>query len=234
MAKYVSWWKRAAPTYAVRTVDAAKENLTPHQVLSRMVLASGCVCASVAAEGPAIGLRRTDEIAGRLAALKEERATAPLSREEMLAVTYITAVGDTIGDYNPELTYNQGGRPELRADSGAQGARGTRRTPNDLPGRRLASGRRSTNIASSDGLYRVTPGTASSHSMRIEAPYRAELAGAGGRLGARLSRGSGWTHGQKPERRRCTAAASGTRTGRCHRDMFAPDTGTVGSVSRAH
>lgn len=38
----------------------------------------------------------------------------PLSREEMLAVTYITAVGDTIGDYNPELTYNQGGRPELR------------------------------------------------------------------------------------------------------------------------
>lgn len=38
----------------------------------------------------------------------------PLAREEMLAVTYITAVGDTIGDYNPELTYNQGGRPELR------------------------------------------------------------------------------------------------------------------------
>lgn len=38
----------------------------------------------------------------------------PLSREEMLAVTYITAVGDTVGDYNPELTYNQGGRPELR------------------------------------------------------------------------------------------------------------------------
>ena len=38
----------------------------------------------------------------------------PLSREEMLAVTYITAAGDTIGDYNPELIYNQGGRPELR------------------------------------------------------------------------------------------------------------------------
>ena len=38
----------------------------------------------------------------------------PVSREEMLAVTYITAVGDTIGDYNPELLYNQGGRPELR------------------------------------------------------------------------------------------------------------------------
>lgn len=38
----------------------------------------------------------------------------PLSREEMLAVTYITASGDTIGDYNPEITYNQGGRPELR------------------------------------------------------------------------------------------------------------------------
>jgi len=37
----------------------------------------------------------------------------PLSREEMLAVTYITALGDTIGDYNPELIYNQGGRPEL-------------------------------------------------------------------------------------------------------------------------
>lgn len=38
----------------------------------------------------------------------------PLSREEMLAVTYITASGDTIGDYNPELVYNQGDRPELR------------------------------------------------------------------------------------------------------------------------
>jgi hypothetical protein len=38
----------------------------------------------------------------------------PLSREEMLAVTYITAAGDTIGDYNPELLYNQGGRPELK------------------------------------------------------------------------------------------------------------------------
>ena len=38
----------------------------------------------------------------------------PLSREEMLAVSYITAAGDTIGDYNPEITYNQGGRPELR------------------------------------------------------------------------------------------------------------------------
>jgi len=38
----------------------------------------------------------------------------PLSREEMLAVTYITAAGDTVGDYNPEIAYNQGGRPELR------------------------------------------------------------------------------------------------------------------------
>ncbi len=38
----------------------------------------------------------------------------PLSREEMLAVTYITAAGDTIGDYNPEVIYNQGGRPELQ------------------------------------------------------------------------------------------------------------------------
>lgn len=38
----------------------------------------------------------------------------PLSREEMLAVTYITAAGDTIGDYNPEILYNRGGRPELQ------------------------------------------------------------------------------------------------------------------------
>ena len=30
------------------------------------------------------------------------------------SVTYITAAGDTIGDYNPEILYNQGGRPELR------------------------------------------------------------------------------------------------------------------------
>ena len=39
---------------------------------------------------------------------------APLSREEMLAVTYITAVGDTVGDYDPERIHNAGGRPTLR------------------------------------------------------------------------------------------------------------------------
>ena len=39
---------------------------------------------------------------------------APLRREEMLAVTFITATGDTIGDYNPERLHNQGGRPTLR------------------------------------------------------------------------------------------------------------------------
>jgi hypothetical protein len=39
---------------------------------------------------------------------------APLSREEMLAVTYITAAGDTVGDYNPERIHNAGGRPRLR------------------------------------------------------------------------------------------------------------------------
>jgi len=38
----------------------------------------------------------------------------PLRGEEMLAVTYVTATGDTIGDYNPERIYNAGGRPELR------------------------------------------------------------------------------------------------------------------------
>ena len=32
----------------------------------------------------------------------------------MLAVTYVTALGDTIGDYNPERIYNLGGRPTLR------------------------------------------------------------------------------------------------------------------------
>ncbi|MEQ8330185.1 MAG: cell surface protein SprA [Longimicrobiales bacterium] len=39
---------------------------------------------------------------------------SPLRRDEMLAVTYITAVGDTVGDYNPERIHNQGGQPELR------------------------------------------------------------------------------------------------------------------------
>jgi len=39
---------------------------------------------------------------------------APLGREEMLAVTYITATGDTVGDYNPERIYNAGGRPQLQ------------------------------------------------------------------------------------------------------------------------
>lgn len=38
----------------------------------------------------------------------------PLAREEMLAVTYITAAGDTVGDYNPERIHNAGGRPRLR------------------------------------------------------------------------------------------------------------------------
>ncbi|MEQ1857118.1 MAG: hypothetical protein ABL963_11630, partial [Longimicrobiales bacterium] len=39
---------------------------------------------------------------------------APLAREEMLAVTFITAAGDTVGDYNPERIHNAGGRPRLR------------------------------------------------------------------------------------------------------------------------
>ncbi len=39
---------------------------------------------------------------------------APLARDEMLAVTYITAVGDTVGDYNPERIHNLGGRPVLK------------------------------------------------------------------------------------------------------------------------
>jgi hypothetical protein len=38
----------------------------------------------------------------------------PLRNEEMLAVTFVTAAGDTIGDYNPERIHNQGGRPRLR------------------------------------------------------------------------------------------------------------------------
>lgn len=38
----------------------------------------------------------------------------PLREEEMLAVTYITAVGDTVGDYDPERIHNSGGRPSLR------------------------------------------------------------------------------------------------------------------------
>ncbi len=39
---------------------------------------------------------------------------APLAKDEMLAVTYITATGDTVGDYNPERIANAGGRPKLR------------------------------------------------------------------------------------------------------------------------
>lgn len=38
----------------------------------------------------------------------------PLRREEMLAVTFITAAGDTVGDYNPERLHNAGVRPRLR------------------------------------------------------------------------------------------------------------------------
>ena len=39
---------------------------------------------------------------------------APLGRDEMLAVTYVTAAGDTVGTYNPERIHVQGGRPILR------------------------------------------------------------------------------------------------------------------------
>ncbi|MFH1763764.1 MAG: hypothetical protein ABIF09_06180, partial [Gemmatimonadota bacterium] len=38
----------------------------------------------------------------------------PLREEEMLAVTFVTAAGDTVGDYNPERIHNVGGRPTLR------------------------------------------------------------------------------------------------------------------------
>ena len=38
----------------------------------------------------------------------------PLRRDEMLAVTYVTVVGDTVGTYNPERVHVLGGRPRLR------------------------------------------------------------------------------------------------------------------------
>jgi hypothetical protein len=38
----------------------------------------------------------------------------PLGRDQMLAVTYVTATGDRVGDYNPEQLYNAALRPELR------------------------------------------------------------------------------------------------------------------------
>ena len=38
----------------------------------------------------------------------------PLRQEEMLAVTYVTEAGDTVGDYDPELIHNAGGRPTLK------------------------------------------------------------------------------------------------------------------------
>jgi len=43
----------------------------------------------------------------------------PLRRDEMLAVTYITAQGDTIGDYNPERIYTEGERPRLQLIKGS-------------------------------------------------------------------------------------------------------------------
>ncbi len=39
---------------------------------------------------------------------------SPLRRDEMLAVTYVTAIGDTVGDYNPERLHNVGARPTLK------------------------------------------------------------------------------------------------------------------------
>ena len=39
---------------------------------------------------------------------------SPLGPDEMLAVTYVTAAGDTVGTYNPERIYRSGGRPRLK------------------------------------------------------------------------------------------------------------------------
>ena len=39
---------------------------------------------------------------------------SPLAPAEMLAVTYVTATGDTVGTYNPERTHRRGGRPALK------------------------------------------------------------------------------------------------------------------------
>ena len=52
---------------------------------------------------------------------------SPLRGDEMLAVTYVAASGDTIGDYNPERIHNQGGRPRLRLLRAS--------SPNHQPGR---------------------------------------------------------------------------------------------------
>ena len=43
----------------------------------------------------------------------------PLREDEMLAVTYVTIAGDTVGDYNPERIHNVGGRPSLRLLKGS-------------------------------------------------------------------------------------------------------------------
>lgn len=43
----------------------------------------------------------------------------PLRQDEMLAVTYLTAAGDTVGDYNPERIHNTGARPTLRLLKGS-------------------------------------------------------------------------------------------------------------------
>ncbi len=39
---------------------------------------------------------------------------APLGPDEMLAVSYVTAAGDTVGAYNPERVYRAGGLPRLQ------------------------------------------------------------------------------------------------------------------------
>ena len=39
---------------------------------------------------------------------------SPLAPDEMLAVTYVTEAGDTVGTFNPERIYQAGGRPRLK------------------------------------------------------------------------------------------------------------------------
>ncbi len=51
----------------------------------------------------------------------------PLLPGELLAVTYVSAAGDTVGDYNPERIYTLGARPQLRLLRASN--------PNHQPGR---------------------------------------------------------------------------------------------------
>ena len=81
------------------------------------------VPAAIDAEGPAIGLRRAAEIAARIEALREERATPDLSNEEVAMIQTLMAVAGGSGSCLSGIRVLARAFPALKAPSDKMEAR---------------------------------------------------------------------------------------------------------------